>query len=86
MSTGTVASGIGAADYVFPRGSSPLEETFDPEGIAVPGGIRYQMDWGQCEQKGRPFPSSVLWRVYPQHAAPAPAEYSRAPGAYLFAA
>jgi hypothetical protein len=25
------------------------------------------MDWGQCKQKGRPFPSSVLWRVYPVH-------------------
>jgi hypothetical protein len=71
---------------MLPREPISLEETFDPENMAVLGGISYQMDWGQCKQKGRPFPSSVLWRVYPQHAARAPAEYSLAPGAYSFAA
>jgi hypothetical protein len=71
---------------MLPRESNRLEETFDPEDMAVLGGIGYQMDWGQCKQKGRPFPSSVLWRVYPQPALGAPGEYSRAPGAYLIAA
>ena len=69
----------------------------DLEGKTVLGGISYQMDsyqmdWGQCKQKGRPFPSSVLWRVYPNMpSAPlanicASGEYLRASGENLLAA
>lgn len=51
MANVTLAYGIAAADFGYLRGSSPLGETLGPGGVAIPGGIRCQMDWGQCEQK-----------------------------------
>jgi hypothetical protein len=61
---------------MLPRESNPLEETFDPEGMAVLGGISYQMDWGQCKQKRPTLSFLRLVASLPQHAAGAPGEYS----------